>query len=108
MADRDKIDERFLELTKQAKDMQVGDRKWFEWRAILVDVDRHCWVNPRAEPADDDAEKTVELERLEAGFRLVLNDFGKSHHWWETSPTPRRESAADYDWIPVVEIKVEP
>lgn len=97
-----------------AKYLACGDKGTFDVKAMRVDGNRNCWIDPLAVAADvtknrSDGEAQafhmpkpgrLNFERLEGGFKIACS---VSEHKWEIGPKPDPKTDGGMDWYPVVE-----
>src|SRR3954452_21648824 len=84
--------------------MRVGERGYMLAADGFVDERCNAWIDPRAKtgPLGSlvlEQKAFVKWERLEAGFKITLNEGWLEDHSW--TPAPLTEAAK---WLPVIAI----
>jgi hypothetical protein len=81
-------------------DLQVGEEGAVGWTEMRVDVDSHCYLNPKAKLRDPHPLFTVNARRRETGFEVSFTRDG-GFEW-----TPREFVSDDLrrTWFPVLRL----
>ena len=78
MSDFSKLGEEHIKPSKLVRDIPIGVVRILLPSAMLVDVDRRCWLDPDAEaiggpdwfPSPSSSSRAIEVRRLEEGFEV--------------------------------------